>query len=188
MDSFGRGYSATPSPPHAALIVPLTSSVNFAPSVVPTIAALTLAILPLSLTHLLSKRPNMLPTPTKIGEIWNAGSFLFGMASPLSPSSSVFTLLQDYLTMRRIPSPCWMVEKRISTPSRKILKGCCELPLLGGRLSILVWRQLKLRAQNAITSNHQSPRSIIRRPSKGYWVLMPASTIAFTGHPIDPGK
>jgi hypothetical protein len=31
----------------------------------------------------------MLPTPTKIGEIWNAGSFLFRMASPLSPSSSV---------------------------------------------------------------------------------------------------
>jgi hypothetical protein len=44
---------------------------------------------PPSMTHPPAKRLNMLPTPAEIGESWNAGSFLFGMASPPSPSSSV---------------------------------------------------------------------------------------------------
>ena len=44
---------------------------------------------PPSMIHPPAKRLNMLPTPTEIGESWNAGSFLFGMASPPSPSSSV---------------------------------------------------------------------------------------------------
>jgi hypothetical protein len=44
---------------------------------------------PPSMTHPPAKQLNMLPTPTENGETWNAGSFLFRMAIPPSPSSSV---------------------------------------------------------------------------------------------------